>query len=135
MKRFIIMAIVTLTVVSCKKTVEKIQENYMLNLMTKGQWVVTKFEEGSTDVTTDFAAYSFQFYENGTVSGLSAGPENKGTWVADIANRSITANFPNADVTIQKLNANWKIIDSSTDEVKATTTINNILKTLWLRKK
>ena len=135
MRPYLIIIFTVLTVVSCKKAVEKVQENIILDLMTNGQWTVTRYLEGDDDLTVDFAPYSFQFYKNGTVSGFWSGPEEKGTWVAMVESRSIKADFPQAGLPLQKLNADWKITDSSMDEVKAKTTVDNIQKTLWLKKK
>ncbi|MFT4023182.1 MAG: hypothetical protein QM664_05290 [Flavihumibacter sp.] len=135
MKHVLIILLAVIAAGSCKKAVEKIQENAALSIMTKGQWVINEFTESTDDVTGDFAGYSFQFYENGTVIGLSGGAEKKGTWEANIAGRTITAHFPGGGLPVEKLNAVWTITDSSADEVKAKTTIDNIPKTLWLKKK
>lgn len=135
MKKLLIITAALIGLTSCKKAVEKAQENIILDVMTDGQWLISRYLEGTTDLTNDFAAYSFQFYRDGRVSGFSGQPEEKGTWVAHIDSRSIETAFPNADITLRKLNGNWKITDSDWDEVKAETTTDNILKTLWLRKK
>lgn len=135
MKYILIILLAVMTAGACKKTVEKIQENAALSIMTNGQWIVNKFIESTDDVTDDFAGYSFQFYENGTVIGLSGGAEKKGTWEANITGRTITAHFPDGELPVEKLNAVWTITDSSVDEVKAKTTSGNIQKTLWLKKK
>lgn len=120
---------------SCKKAIEKKKEDIVLDAMTNGQWYVYSFREGSTDITGDFAPYSFQFYRDGRVNALSEGNEDKGTWAADVDARTITSNFADAADPVRKLNATWRITDNSWDYVKAETTVQGLKSLLHLKKK
>src|SRR6478609_11039155 len=112
-----------LSVFSCKKAVEDLKRNYVIDIMTNGRWYVEQFKEGSTDVTTDFAGYEFQFYENGKVDGIKNTITQQGTWAADVTALTITSNFPSPTPPLQKLNAVWKLTDSYPDLVVAQTVV------------
>jgi len=124
------------TIFSCKKAVNDLKRDYVIDIMTKGRWYVEQFKEGPTDVTADFTGYEFQFYENGKVDGIkNAVTEQKGTWAGDVSALTITSNFPSAGAPLQKLNAVWKLIDSYPDQVIAQTTVGADIHYLKLRKK
>jgi hypothetical protein len=120
---------------SCKKAIEDKKADIILDAMTNGQWYVYSFVEGTQNITKQFAPYSFQFYRDGKVSGLTATTEDKGTWVADPASLSISADFPLSADPVKKLNAVWKVTNNSWDYVKAETTVEGVLKKLYLKKK
>lgn len=120
---------------SCKKAIEDKKADIVLDAMTNGQWVVFSFSEGGTDQTAPFAPYVFQFYRDGKVSGFASGTEEKGTWVGDPEALTIQSQFPTSPDPVKKLNALWKITDSSWDYVKAETDANGIKKQLYLKKK
>ena len=118
---------------SCSK--EQIAKNAVMNAMTSGQWKVVSFKNGSTDVTADFSAYTFQFKENYTVDALhNATVEKTGTWTADANAKTITSTFTNAAHPIILLNGTWQITDNSWTFVEASQTVNGTLRTLRLEK-
>ena len=121
---------------SCKKFIQKQEENAVLKLMTSGFWKVTGFKQNDSDITTSFSGYLFKFDENNTVTGTIGSTSYKGQWSVDINARSITSDFPAGNDTIGKLNEVWKITDSYTDSVSAKSTdlINHINSTLQLKK-
>jgi len=120
---------------SCKKTIEKIQENIVLKAMTDGQWRLTKFTRNGNDMTADFAPYRFQFYSNNTVDAINNGTTEKtGTWDADTNALTITSTFANAGNPLILLNGTWKITSNSWTFVEATQTVNNEVLTLRLDK-
>jgi hypothetical protein len=137
MKKVLLLApiILLFSAFGCKKVVEDIKRNYVLDIMTKGRWYVELFNEGSTDVTADFAGYEFQFYENGKVDGIKSTTTQQGTWAADVSALTITSNFPSAVAPLQKLNAVWKLTDSYPDLVVAQTVVGTETHYLKLRKK
>lgn len=120
---------------SCKKVIEDKKADIVLDAMTNGQWYVSSFIEGSSDLTTSFAPYVFQFYRDGKVSGFTSTSEEKGTWAGDPDALTIQSQFPTASDPVKKLNALWKIVDSSWDYVKAKTTVDGQNKQLELKKK
>ena len=137
MKKAFLFATVVLffSVFSCKKAVEDLKRNYVIDIMTKGRWYVEQFKEGSTDVTADFTGFEFQFYENGKVEGIKNTVTEQGTWAGDVSALTITSNFPSGAVPLQKLNAVWKLIDSYPDLVIAQTIVGTDTHYLKLRKK
>ena len=107
------------TLGSCKKLVEDKKRDLLLQIMTDGTWRVDGYNEGTVDVSAEFASYNFQFNENGTVVGIHDGTTEQGTWVGDVNNYSINSNFPTAVNPIKRLNGTWKITDSSNTTVEA----------------
>lgn len=131
---FISLLIITSSL-SCKKLIEKKQRDAIMDAMTSGLWYVEQYIEDSTNVTSDFLNYEFQFYENGTVKGMLGTNVANGTWVADTDKYSITSEFPAAGDPLLKLNYTWFIKDSYWDYVKAEATTPDGKNVLHLRKK
>ncbi len=137
-KRLFLFAMALMVIgASCKKLIEQKEKNIIIDAMTNGHWYVEQYKQDSVDLTSGFAAYEFQFYENGNVDGIKNSVLNStGIWSSDITNYTITANFPaTANDTLKLLNHTWKITDSYLNYVEAnspTATGNNIL---HLRKK
>jgi len=118
---------------SCSK--EQIAKNAVMNAMTSGQWKVVSFKNGSTDVTADFSAYTFQFKENYTVDAIhNSTVEKTGAWTADANAKTITSTFTNATHPIILLNGTWQITNNSWTFVEASQTVNGTLRTLRLEK-
>jgi hypothetical protein len=114
---------------------EKKQENLVIKAMTNGQWKVTGFNKGGTDITSDFTAYLFQFKTDFTVDAINNGSiEKTGSWNADASAQTITSNFANAVNPLALLNGTWTITNNSWTWVEARQTLNNELLTLRLDK-
>ncbi|MBC6490303.1 hypothetical protein ACFSQD_08280 [Flavihumibacter stibioxidans] len=135
MKKLFWLTITICLLGSCKKAIEDKKADIVLDAMTNGQWYVSSFIEGGSDLTTSFAPYVFQFYRDGKVSGFTSTSEEKGTWAGDPDALTIQSQFPTASDPVKKLNALWKILDSSWDYVKAETTVDGQNKQLQLKKK
>ena len=119
----------------CKKTIEKIKENAVINAMTDGQWVITIFEKDGTVITTDFTGYKFQYHKNYTVDAIKNGAvEKTGTWNGDANTMMITASFLNASHPLDMINGNWHIDDNSWTYVVASQTGGGETKKLRLEK-
>jgi len=115
--------------------VKKKEENIVVNAMVNGQWKVTKFKKGSTDVTTDFSSYLFQFKTNFTVDAINNGTiEKTGSWNADASAETITSTFSNAANPIVLLNGTWQITNNSWTWVEASQTVNGEVQNLRLDK-
>jgi hypothetical protein len=124
-----------LTPFSCKKFIQNQEENALVNIVTKGSWRITGYLDHETKNLTDsFSGYSFQFNENGTLYSVKYGQQTNGTWSADIANKTITSNFPAATYPISMLNHTWTITDSYTDSVAAKTAVDSSFNILNLHK-
>src|SRR6476661_9961758 len=89
------------------KIVEQQQQNLIMSAITSGQWKVTGYVKGGTDVTADFSGYLFQFKNNYTVDALLNGTlEKTGSWAAagDMQAQTMTASFSNATYPLILLN-------------------------------
>lgn len=130
---WILFALMTLT--ACEKAKEDIAEDIIVKAMTDGQWTVTRYIKGSADLTADFNPYKFQFYSNNSVDAIkTSGVESRGTWQADINNRTIFSQFQNTSPTLLLLNGTWKITRNSWAYVEATQVVNGEERSLRLDK-
>src|SRR5688572_5745722 len=128
--------IILLGLFGCKKQIEKIQNDLVIQAMTTGQWKMVSFTNGSTNITSDFAPYSFHFKTDYTVDAINNSiVESTGTWGADADAKTITSNFSTqANNPLPLLNGTWKITKNSWTYVEANMTVNGILRTLRLEK-
>lgn len=124
MRFLICLMVLTLAASGCKKKIVATQEDMLVNLIADGQWAVTKYTKGTTDVTGDFSPYTFQFKKNFTVDAIVNGTvENTGTWNGSIATRTITSDFPNPNPILVLLNGTWQVTGSGLDYVESTRTM------------
>jgi hypothetical protein len=129
----IILSLVCLA--GCKKIIEKKAENAIMKAMTDGQWVITSFVSDSTNITSDFSAYRFQYFDNYTVDAIKNGTvENTGNWEGDVQAMNISASFPNATNPLILLNGTWHVTDNSWTYVEATMTVGSTVRSLRLDK-
>lgn len=123
MKKLLLFAGIILTFGSCKKAIEKIQQDMVIKAMTDGQWVITSFKQNDNDITSNFTGYKFQYYSNRTVDAIKDGVvEKTGNWDGDASTMTTWADFPNASSPLILINGNWKIDKSSWTYVEATQT-------------
>jgi hypothetical protein len=135
MKIILSLAVLTLLFFGCKKTIREAQEDFVVNAMTNGQWMVKSYLKGSTDVTSSFSSYKFQFKENRTVDAIKDNiTEKTGTWDANAADMSITANYSTQIEPLSLLNGTWVIVKNSLSYVEASMTIGNETRFLRLEK-
>lgn len=120
---------------SCKKTIEKKQEDAIMQAMVNGIWIIEQYIEGPKNISYKFLDYDFKFFENGTVTGTIASTTTNGTWSANTTTYSITSTFPTASDPLLKMNGVWKITDSYWDYVEAEMTTASGKNILHLRKK
>jgi hypothetical protein len=97
---------------------------------------VANFTKASTNYTTDFTGYQFQFKTDNSVDAFKNSILQKtGTWQGDATTLTITSNFPaDAQYPLPLLNGVWKITDGGNDFVVATKTENGEMNTLRLEK-
>lgn len=135
MKNILAFILLVFAFTGCKKTIENAQEDALIQIMTNGQWSVTSYQKGSTDVTADFSGYKFQFKSNRTVDAIKNNAvEKTGTWEGNAYARSIFSNFSNAVNPLLLLNGTFIITDSGLTYVEANQTINGEVRTLRLDK-
>lgn len=120
---------------SCEKAIERAQEDAVIDAITSGYWKATKYTKGTTDVSSNFSSYKFQFKKNNTVDALKNNAfEMTGQWQADAANRTINASFVNANEPLTLLNGTWTITNSTWTSVDATQTVDGENRRLHLDK-
>lgn len=135
MKNYFILLILLVSLANCKKAIQSAQEDLVIKAMTDGQWRITKFTSGSSDVTATFTPYKFQFQKDNTVQAINNGSiENTGSWNADASARTISSSFSGASSTLSLLNGIWKITNNSWTFVEAIQTVNSEVLTLRLDK-
>ena len=135
-KRYLITAFL-IGLLSCDTgdVVQQQQDNMVIQAMTNGQWKVSSFIKGSTDVTSDFSTYKFQFRNNNTVDAINNGSvEKTGTWAADANAQTITSGFPGAVHPLPLLNGTFNIESTTWTSVNASQTVNGEIRTLRLDK-
>jgi hypothetical protein len=135
MKPIYTLCLLLLLSASCKKAVEKVQEDLVITAMTDGQWAITSFTEDGNNITTSFAGYKFQYYSNRTVDAIKNGTvEKTGTWDGDAATMTTWASFTNVGNPLNLINGAWQIIRSSWTYVEAKQIVNGTTKVMRLDK-
>ncbi|RYZ48188.1 MAG: hypothetical protein EOP49_19255 [Sphingobacteriales bacterium] len=120
MKPLFFALLIMLTLGGCKKIIDKQKENFVLSVMTEGQWVMTKFVSSGDTLTSEFSPYTFQFNRDYTVEAIKENVvESKGTWNGDPENANISASFPTATIPVQLINGTWHIDRNSLSYVEA----------------
>ena len=120
---------------SCKKKVDEVKQDALVDLMVSGQWAVTSFTINSNDITADFSGYKFQYYRDKTVSAIKNNVvEKTGTWDGDIATRTTWANFNLPPYPLGMINGSWNIVDSGLTYVIASQTSGTDVKIMRLDK-
>ena len=107
---------------SCKKFIQQQEEKEAENIVTNGLWYVSGYEQNDSDITASFSGYLFKFDANNTVTATNGTLSATGQWSDNIAALTITTEFPGASAPLVDLNETWKITDSYTDSVAATST-------------
>ncbi len=131
----ILVILLMITGISCKKAVEQKQEDILMKAITDGTWIVEQYFENGTNLSYEFLNYDFNFTSNGVVTGTISGNSTAGTWSGSSSTASITSNFPTSTAPLVKMNGVWKITDSYWDYVEAETTAATGKNVLRLRKK
>ncbi len=137
MKHLPVILACLLLLAGCKKAKDAVLEETALNLLHGTEWAVTSFVDGGTDVSPDFDRYIFRFNRNLTVEAiLNNATVASGTWEANIANRTIYANFPaGTPHPLTLLNATWSITRSTLQSLSATATAGSQLRELKMEKR
>ncbi|MBK6937767.1 MAG: hypothetical protein IPH18_13425 [Chitinophagaceae bacterium] len=135
MKKIIVILVLAFTTSGCKKTIEKIQQDLVIQAMTDGQWVVTSFVLNSANITADFSAYKFKYYADKTVDAIKNGTvEKTGSWDGNASTMTTWANFNSPPYPLDLINGNWQITRNSWTYVEAAQTNGNTTKQMRLDK-
>ena len=135
MKTFLTLSLTIILICSCKKTVENVAQDLVIQAMVNGQWVINKFTQNGNDITSSFSGYKFQYHSNKTVDAIKNGvKERTGNWEGNATLMTTWADFPGAPTPISLLNGTWNITKNSWTFVEATQTIGTEIKTFRLDK-
>jgi hypothetical protein len=138
MKRLylVFLLIFTSLLFSCKKYIQQQEQKAALAIITNGVWYVQLYQQNDSNITASFSGYLFKFDATGIVTGTKDTVSVKGVWSTNIAAKAVITNFPTAAAPVKYLNETWKITDSYTDSVVATSkdTTNNTSNILHLKK-
>jgi len=135
MQRIFLFLLFAISFSSCKKAIDDAKENAVIKIMTSGQWRITHFTQGATDISNDFSAYKFQFYKDQKVTAIKDGVvKYTGTWSGDAVAYSVTTDFGTSGYPIFLLNGTFKITDAGEDFVEAESTDSGERRTLWMVK-
>lgn len=106
---------------SCKKTIENIQQDLVIQAMTDGQWKITNFVYNGSNISADFTNYRFKYYSNKTVDAINNGSvEKTGNWDGNASAMTTWASFTGAVYPLSLINGNWNITRNSWTYVEAT---------------
>ena len=98
---------------SCKKTIDNIKEDLMINLITSNTWVVVRYLDGPSNITSTFSEYEFKFHKSGQVDAVKDGvTQASGTWEGSESNQSITSEFPSSGYPFNKLTGVWIVTNT-----------------------
>ena len=133
---FLILLFVS-TISGCKKQIDKVKADAVVDVMVANKWIVLQYMEGSSNVTAEFDGYDFQFSRDYTVVGANAATSisKTGTWSGNASNQTIAANFVNATKPLSRLNGTWAIYSYDSNGPKFNQIINGVEMKLELRKK
>ncbi len=135
MNRLLIAGLILL-LCSCKKYIQKQEQNALEAVVTNGLWYVAGYEQNDSDITSSFSGYLFKFDANNTVTATGGNTTVTGQWSDNINARTVTADFAGAAAPLVYLNETWTITDSYTDSVsaKCVDTVNHTTNFLQLKK-
>jgi len=88
---------------------------FIENLIT-GNWYVNLLEENGTDHTSNFDAYEFTFFGNGSATAVSNGNTINGFWTAEVnsGNLDFIMNFETStNGDFAALNDDWKVLEAT----------------------
>ncbi len=134
-KTILLLTILTLAFSSCKKTIDKIKQDLVVDAMTDGEWKITSFILNGNDITADFANYKFKYYRDKTVDAINNGSvEKTGTWDGNASTMTTWANFTAPAYPLSLINGSWHIDNNSWTFVVASQTNGSETKVMRLDK-
>ena len=97
----------------CKKAIDNIKEDLMINLITDNTWKVVRYLDGTENKTADYSEYDFKFSKNNTVNAIRNGAvEATGTWLGSESTQSITSDFSSAGSPLDQLTGVWLVTNT-----------------------
>lgn len=86
-KIFLVLSIF-LAAIACTEdsSADEITINEITDAVTKGQWIISKFEDSGEDETSDFQGYKFTFAPSGSLTATNGTTTYVGTWSVSDSN-------------------------------------------------
>lgn len=110
---------IAISAMGCKKIQEDLGLRFLMNAMTNGRWLVGVYTKDEVDETAAFEGYEFQFTEDNKVSAITASGEVKGTWSANLNEKTIESKFPVINMPLIRLNEKFRVINNTPKLVEA----------------
>ncbi len=117
--RFCIGVLFVASACSCKKSVDKLKEEYVLGVLTSGLWFLDNYTLNDNDLTYIFSGYDFKFYDGGKMEAIKGTTVSPGTWSGNTTKLTFTVNLPGPDPAFSRLNYEWNWIKSNVGVVFA----------------
>ena len=132
---WLVISLFSLGFSSCKKAVDNAQENAAFEIITNGQWQVTKFDVGTTPKLSEYSGFIFQFYNTGIVKAMKTGnPDIDGNWSVRTDVAAINSNFPGQGDPLKRFNGTWLLTKTTETTVQAIKDDAGVTYTLALKK-
>lgn len=89
------------------------------NVVTSGDWQISRFIDDGNDETSDFSEYAFRFEENGEILAITLTGNSTGTWNIDEdgSEDDLVLNF-NTSNELRELNEDWDILLLSNERIE-----------------
>lgn len=116
---FYIFLVLSMTLVSCDRN--NSVSTSLSQSASSGSWRLTLFTDNGNDETADFSGYTFTFSNNGTLTVVKNGISKNGSWsVNTSSNKFIIELGPkdNTNLPLGELTNDWKILSTSTTEIR-----------------
>lgn len=111
---FFLLVFLNFASLSCKKVIEQIQEDRIIDIMVSGQWIVTQFILDGNSRLAEFSPYQFQYHRNKTVDAINGGTiEYTGNWDGNVSAKTTWADFGSTPEPVSLLNGTWQITNNT----------------------
>ncbi|MCZ2223071.1 MAG: hypothetical protein LC122_05515 [Chitinophagales bacterium] len=107
----LIILVLVFSTFGCKKIIDDIKEQTITNAITNGVWYVSKYEEGSNNLTSIFSGWDAVFLNNGTFTLSKVGETTAtGIWLGNINDWTFTITFNGTPTSpLEKLGGVWTV--------------------------
>lgn len=134
----VILLVLFFSTISCKKKIEEIKEQAVVDAMTDGTWTVTRFIENNTNITSGFVGWEIKYFNNNTLTVTKVGnPVVNGIWSGDASTFSFTSSFTTAaPAPLEKLPGTWLVTRAvSTNKGSYARNVGGLIDSMDLTKK
>lgn len=120
MKKILVVFVVALGVMSCKKVTTKKVDKTIVD----GKWRVELFSEDGVNETSHFTNYVFEFFDNGNTTSTNGTTTVTGTWSTDKSSSDDDSNDTHFNLNysptdhFDELNDDWHVISLADDKIE-----------------